>query len=246
MPGWLCDLSAFRRVEAAPQRRLGRALVRCARATYFAGMRSESMPTSPIASAAIVVLTLVVLGMGLMPFLAVIALTCLLLCHPMVRIFLEFALPSHFQADDSALRDKSAADGLRGYASTFATRSSENHVRVPAKERMTLSTLPPPLQGELRHILTLVRRDFIQYWYDPITFGNPEFPSEAIASAEHLLAQVALRLEQYSRVTIVRRRVSLTIGYGALPHSSLCACYGAPESERAKRWHFFRRPMAQS
>lgn len=161
------------------------------------------MDSSTIVTAAIVVLSMLVMRMGITATLSVLALAFLLLCHPVVRTFFEMALPDQGGQQDSTQRDQEAAEALRlrahGVTKTIHSRSDAG----AKTERMDLSSLPPALQPELRHLLRLARADFIQYWFDPLSFGSPSFPDEAMASAEHLLAQVALRLEQYSCATVV-------------------------------------------
>ncbi|WFD27162.1 hypothetical protein MNAN1_002158 [Malassezia nana] len=161
------------------------------------------MDSSTIVTAAIVVFSMLVMRMGITATLSVLALAFLLLCHPAVRTFFEMALPDQGGQQDSTQRDHETAEALRlrahGVTKSIHARSEAGD----KTERMDLSSLPPALQPELRHLLRLVRADFVQYWFDPLSFGSPSFPDEAMASAEHLLVQVALRLEQYSCATVV-------------------------------------------
>ncbi|WFD19171.1 hypothetical protein MCAP1_001394 [Malassezia caprae] len=163
-------------------------------------------PSTPVA-AAIAVLSVLVMRLGLTATLSVFALAFLLLCHPVVRVFFEMAVPDQGATRDSAQHDHETAEALRARAHGVTQCAPPRDTAQAG--RMDLSSLPAALQPELRHLLRLVRADFVQYWYDPISFGSASFPDEAMASVEHLVAQVALRLEQYSRATVVTE-LSLT------------------------------------
>lgn len=158
-------------------------------------------------NAALVVLALQVLRLGVWPTVLVVALIGVLLCHPTVRLFLEFAVPNYLEGDKSTERDEAKKDALHGRLAQLASRERST---VETKGRMDLSSLPTPLQPELAKIMQLVKRDFVQYWYDPITFGDEAFPDEAIASLEHVIAQVSMRLEQFRRANVATE-LSLTV-----------------------------------
>ena len=159
-----------------------------------------------LVNAALVVLALMVLRLGIWATVLTVALVVLLLCHPMLHTFLELAVPNHLVSDQSAARDEAHASALRRRLSDLATRPKGS---AKAQGRMDLSGVPAELRTELGQILQLVKRDFIQYWYDPISFGDDAFPDEAIGSLEHLFSQVSLRLEQFRRANVATE-LSLT------------------------------------
>lgn len=132
-----------------------------------------------------------------------------LTCHPTVREYVELALPGERAARIDAKREQNIIEVLRSRVQDMLPHLRRHDAASTKTGRLTLASLPTACQSELRHILRLVRRDCIQYWFDPISFGLPTFPDEAIAAAEHVLAQIALRLEQYSRSTVATE-LSLT------------------------------------
>ena len=160
-------------------------------------------------SMAIGALSLVVMGMGFLPMVCVALLSVALTCHPTVREYIELALPCERTAQIDAKREHNVIEVLRSRVQDMLPHTRRHDAASTSPERCTLASLPPACQSEAQHILRLVRRDCIQYWFDPISFGLPTFPDEAIAAAEHVLAQIALRLEQYSRTTVATE-LSLT------------------------------------
>ena len=191
-------------------------------------LRPCAMDPSTLVAAVIVVLSVLVMRMGLTATLGVIVLAFLLLCHPVVRVFFEMAVPGQGAAHDSTQHDHETSEALRSRAHGVAHGSRASTSGGRQAGRLDLATLPAALQPELRHLLRLVRADFVQFWFDPISFGSTAFPDEAMACVEHLLAQMALRLEQYSRATVVCRATNP--GHGALPHGVIRACNGDAES----------------
>jgi len=165
------------------------------------------MDPSSIVAAAIAVLSVLIMRVGLTATVGVFVLAFLLLCHPVVRVFFEMAVPDQGATHDSAQFDHETSEALRTRAHGV-TQCSRPRDTAQA-ERMDLSALPAALRPELQHLLRLLRADFVQLWFDPISFGSVTFPDEAMACIKHLLAQVALRLEQYSRATVVTE-LSLT------------------------------------
>ena len=160
-------------------------------------------------SIAIGALSLVVMGMGFLPMVCVGLLSVALTCHPTVREYVELALPGEHTAKIDAKREQNIIEVLRSRVQDMLPHQRRHDAASTKTGRLTLASLPVACQSEVRHILRLVRRDCIQYWFDPISFGLPTFPDEAIAAAEHVLAQIALRLEQYSRATVATE-LSLT------------------------------------
>ena len=172
-----------------------------------------SMSSSMVVPVAIAVLSFVVMRLGILAMLCVFALSFVFLCHPVVREYLELAFPGDHSAANQARHEHETAQVLRGRAHDIVSLRENQVNSSPAKSkegiRMSIDSLPATLQPEMRHILRLVRRDFVQSWFDPISFGSASFPTEAISSMEHVLAQISLRLEQYDRVTVATE-LSLT------------------------------------
>lgn len=166
--------------------------------------RPCAMDPSTSVGAAIAVLSVLVMRVGLTATVGVFVLAILLLCHPVVRVFFEMAVPDQGATHNSTQRDNEMSEALRTRAHGVTQTCQSTNLPDGQSGRMDLCSLPAALQPELRHWLRLVRMDFVQYWFDPISFGDPSFPDEVIANVEHLLAQLALRLEQYSRAAVVR------------------------------------------
>ena len=172
-----------------------------------------SMSSSMVVPVAIAVLSFVVMRLGILAMLCVFALSFVFLCHPVVREYFELAFPGDHSAASQARNEHETVQLLRGRAHDIVSLRGDqvSSSSVESKEgiHVSLDSLPATLQPEMRHILRLVRRDFIQSWFDPISFGSASFPTEAISSMEHVLAQISLRLEQYDRVTVATE-LSLT------------------------------------
>ncbi|WFD29926.1 hypothetical protein MSPP1_000940 [Malassezia sp. CBS 17886] len=164
------------------------------------------------ANAATVVLALLVLRLGVGAALLVVACAVVMLCHPTVRVFLELGAPAWLAPGDCAARDESRLDALRGRLTHLSAHSAP--APAPAQPAVppgpeALAAVPAEVRPELARIIALVRRDFIQYWYDPISFGDAIFPDEAVAGLEHLVAYVAQPLKQH-RHSSVASELSLT------------------------------------
>lgn len=160
-----------------------------------------------VANAALGVLGLMVLRLGLWATMLTTALVALMLCHPMVHTFLEVTVPNRLVSDQSTARDEAHVRALQGRLTHLAQQPKNT---LQGQGRMGLDTVPEELRPELTQLLALIKRDFIQYWYDPLTLGDTTFPREAIGSLEHIISQVSLRLEQFHR-TNVATELSLTV-----------------------------------
>ena len=119
-------------------------------------------------SGATVAVTLLVLRTGILNTVLVLACAVLLLCQPMVRTFLEVE-----PARGSMGRTESLLGALAGHREPSSEVPKDEKAGKSDETRMTISSLPPQLQPEMQRILGLVRRDFIQYWYCGISFGDP-------------------------------------------------------------------------
>lgn len=155
-------------------------------------------------SGATVAVTLLVLRTGIVNAVLVLACAVLLLCQPMVRTFLEVE-----PARGSMGRTEALLGALAGHREPSSEVPKDEKAGKSDETRMTISSLPPQLQPEMQRILGLVRRDFIQYWYCGISFGDPVFPNNAIASLEHVIAGIAMRMGQYRRADVATE-LSLT------------------------------------
>ena len=155
-------------------------------------------------SGATVAVTLLVLRTGIVNAVLVLACAVLLLCQPMVRTFLEVE-----PARGSMGRTESLLGALAGHREPSSEVPKDEKAGKSDETRMTISSLPPQLQPEMQRILGLVRRDFIEYWYCGISFGDPVFPNNAMASLEHVIAGIAMRMGQYRRADVATE-LSLT------------------------------------
>ncbi|WFC95982.1 hypothetical protein MBRA1_002638 [Malassezia brasiliensis] len=159
-----------------------------------------------VVNAALGVLGLMVLRLGVWATVLTTALVVMLLCHPMVHTFLEVTVPNRLVSDQSTARDEAHVRALQGRLTHLAQQPKHT---LQGQGRMGLDSVPKELRPELMQLLALIQRDFIQYWYDPLTLGDTTFPREAIGSLEHLISQVSLRLEQFRRANVATE-LSLT------------------------------------
>ncbi|WFD08356.1 hypothetical protein MVES1_003728 [Malassezia vespertilionis] len=160
-----------------------------------------------LANAALVLLLVLLLRSGISTVLILIALVSLLLCNPHVRTFLELAAPGHLASDKSTERDAKRVDALRAYLVDLADQKPKDMPQLQGL--MDLDGVPGVVRTELEKTFGLFRRDYLQYWYDPISFGDPAFPDDAIHSLVHLVAQICMRFAQYQRMHIASE-LSLT------------------------------------
>ncbi|KAI3617597.1 hypothetical protein CBS9595_003506 [Malassezia furfur] len=160
-----------------------------------------------VVNAALGVLGLMVLRLGVWATVLTTALVVLMLCHPMVHTFLEVTVPNRLVSDQSTARDEAHVRALQGRLTHLAQQPKHT---LQGQGRMGLDSVPDELRPELTQLLALIQRDFIQYWYDPLTLGDTTFPREAIGSLEHLISQVSLRLEQFRRANVATE-LSLTV-----------------------------------
>ncbi|KAJ9478473.1 PXA domain-containing protein [Pseudozyma hubeiensis] len=153
-------------------------------------------------------LGLALLTIGIWNAVLVVAVAMLLICNPWVRTLLE--LPS--------------ADGKRGL-STFdparfllsytdsstdnsekedepATTTSEEDPLLQTDQLYALTVMPERLRDSSQTMIRFVVRDFVQGWYDNLTFAHPNFLVSAEANISHTAASIYLRSRQLKSANI--------------------------------------------
>ncbi|GAC96526.1 hypothetical protein PHSY_004106 [Pseudozyma hubeiensis SY62] len=177
---------------------------------------TPAAPTSPgevnHANVTLIALTaglgLALLTIGIWNAVLVVVVAMLLICNPWVRTLLE--LPS--------------ADGKRGL-STFdparfllsytgsstdnsekddepATTTSEDDPFLQSDQLYTLTVMPEALRDSSQTMIRFVVRDFVQGWYDNLTFAHPNFLVSAEANISHAAASIYLRSRQLKSANI--------------------------------------------
>lgn len=146
-------------------------------------MSQDPMGVSPIQTGASIVVALLILRSGLLNTLLVIAGVALALCHPLVRTFLE--IPDAQEAP--------------------VPEAPVPHAPKPRSHdtpRRSLSSLPPVLRPKVKQIISYATRDFVQYWYDPISFGDLSFPDACSVAMEHAAGTVSDAFSHYTRTEV--------------------------------------------
>ncbi|TKY86617.1 hypothetical protein EX895_004256 [Sporisorium graminicola] len=147
-------------------------------------------------------LGLTFLTVGLWNALLVVAVSILLVCNPWVRTLLE--LPS-----TDGKRGLSTFDPARyllsytGPSAEHSGNDDELSTKDPDKDPImqtdqlyTLTVMPDALRDSSQTMIRFVVRDFVQGWYDNLTFAHPNFPISAEANISHSAASIYLRSRQ--------------------------------------------------
>ncbi|CAD6916542.1 unnamed protein product [Tilletia laevis] len=191
---------------------------------------NKSSSDSMYLIAASVIIGLLTLRSGLFNALLVLVCSGLLLCNPWVRTLLELeaiASPrtgrnrstpagdggasnssgsSSRQAratfdPESHLYDRRSVDEATGTkTNTVDTQVVTASGNSPPAGIFDISVMPVELREPVRKTLPFVVRDFVQFWYEPITFAHPSFLNHSGASFEHLFASIYLHTTRMNSV----------------------------------------------
>ncbi|KAN0061519.1 hypothetical protein ACQY0O_006366 [Thecaphora frezii] len=164
-----------------------------------------------IYSGMVVAVSLALLRAGLWNALLVILAAALLLCNPWVRTLLELPPADASTAARSKFdptmylsfgADSSDAAGKDASPASAPSDAVQSHFAVAGGKQLTLLSIAPPLRKPVEHLIKLVVRDFVKYWYDPITFAHPSFPKVAQDSISHFVASIYLRATKLRNVDV--------------------------------------------
>ena len=138
---------------------------------------------SALHTGATVLVALLILRTGFVNTVLVIAGVALALCHPLVRTFLE--LPDAQETPEPKLAE----------APTVPPPVLRSHTTSP---RRSLTSLPPALRPKAKQIISYITRDFVQYWYNPISFCDMSFPDTCAAAMEHASGTLSDAFSHYT------------------------------------------------
>ncbi|KAJ1028800.1 hypothetical protein NDA16_001965 [Ustilago loliicola] len=153
-------------------------------------------------------LGLALLTIGLWNALLVLAVALLLICNPWVRTLLE--LPStdgkrslstfdparYLVSYTSAGSPADQKDASQGGDDDQFTASTDNDPLLQTDQLLALTVMPNALRESSQTMIRFVVRDFVQGWYDNLTFAHPNFPISAEANISHTAASIYLRSRQ--------------------------------------------------
>ena len=137
---------------------------------------------SALHTGATVLVALLILRTGFVNTVIVITGVGLALCHPLVRTFLE--LPDAQEVPEPKLAE----------APTVPPPVLRSHTTP----RRSLTSLPPALRPKVKLIISYITRDFVQYWYDPISFCDMSFPDTCAAAMVHASGTLSDAFSHYS------------------------------------------------
>ncbi len=152
-------------------------------------------------------LVVALLTIGVRNAVLVVVVSALLVCNPWVRTLLE--LPS--TGDKRGLSTFDPARYLLSYTPETAARSndassaqddttadaaSQEDALMQTDRLYSLSEMPDALRQSSQTMIRFVVRDFVQGWYDNLTFAHPNFPISAEANISHTATSVYLRSRQ--------------------------------------------------
>ena len=148
-------------------------------------------------------LCLALLSVGIWNALLVVAVSILLVCNPWVRTLLE--LPSTdgkrgLSTFDPAryllsYTDSSTQQGVQDQ-DDFTIAAAEDDSTMQNDQLYALTVMPDALRDSSQTMIRFVVRDFVQGWYDNLTFAHPNFPISAEANISHTAVSIYLRSRQ--------------------------------------------------
>ncbi|KAJ1593346.1 hypothetical protein NDA11_007622 [Ustilago hordei] len=161
---------------------------------------------------------LALLTIGLWNAILVLAVALLLICNPWVRTLLE--LPSTDGKRSLSTFDParyllsytfngSPADQKDASQDEFAA-STDDDPLLRTDQLLALTVMPDPLRESSQTMIRFVVRDFVQGWYDNLTFAHPNFPISAEANVSHTAASIYLRSRQL-KATNTAAEILLTV-----------------------------------
>ncbi len=151
------------------------------------------MPTSfsPALTAGLV---LALLSAGLWNAILVVAVAMLLICNPWIRTLLELPstdgqhslgnfdparyLLSYTSSSTADQKDATKEDDSEESTLFAAGSSTDSDPLMQTDQLYSLTVMPEALRESSQTMIRFVVRDFVQGWYDPLTFGHPNFPSQ--------------------------------------------------------------------
>ncbi|CBQ71671.1 conserved hypothetical protein [Sporisorium reilianum SRZ2] len=147
-------------------------------------------------------LGLALLTVGLWNALLVVAFSMLLVCNPWVRTLLE--LPSvdgkrglsTFDPARYLLSSKSSSAEQVSTDDELLAEATDDDSIMQTDQLYTLAVMPDALRDSSQTLIRFVVRDFVQGWYDSLTFAHPNFPISAEANISHTAASIYLRARQ--------------------------------------------------
>ncbi|SPO22907.1 uncharacterized protein UTRI_01585 [Ustilago trichophora] len=178
---------------------------------------AQDKPPSPLAAplnnsnlfvtALTVGLGLALLTIGLWNAILVVAVAMLLICNPWVRTLLELPStdgkrelsrfdPARYLLSYTSGSASETSDASQGQDDDLFTASPEVHPLMQTEQLYSLTVMPDALRESSQTMIRFVIRDFVQGWYDNLTFAHPNFPISAEASISHTAASIYLRSRQ--------------------------------------------------
>ncbi len=169
---------------------------------------SHASHANLVPTALTVGLVVALLTIGVRNAVLVVVVSALLVCNPWVRTLLE--LPST-TGDKRGLSTFDPARYLLSYTPDAAARSndassaqddtaadaaSQEDALMHTDQLYSLSEMPDALRQSSQTMIRFVVRDFVQGWYDNLTFAHPNFPISAEANISHTATSVYLRSRQ--------------------------------------------------
>ncbi|PWZ00829.1 hypothetical protein BCV70DRAFT_200095 [Testicularia cyperi] len=173
----------------------------------------------PLYYALVAALSAALLRAGFFNSLLVVAVAALLLCNPWVRLLLE--LPSTTTTTTTTTKSvfgrfdparyllSSPPDSIGVQNGEYSDgNKAETHGSAFADDLQShdglldLAMMPETLCQNSQRLIRLVVRDFVQNWYDNVSFAHPNFPISAEANVSHLTSSVYLRTHIASSSTV--------------------------------------------
>ncbi|CDW98898.1 hypothetical protein [Sporisorium scitamineum] len=147
-------------------------------------------------------LGLALLTVGLWNALLIVTFSMLLICNPWVRTLLE--LPSTdgkrglstFDPARYLLSYTGSSPEQGGNDDELSSNTPEDDPMLQTDQLYALTVMPDALRDSSQTVIRFVVRDFVQGWYDNLTFAHPNFPISAEANISHTAASIYLRSRQ--------------------------------------------------
>lgn len=153
-------------------------------------------------------LSLALLTIGLWNAILVLAVAVLLVCNPWVRTLLE--LPSTdgkrglstFDPARFLLSSTESPSGNSINGDEPATTTLEDDPIMHTDQLYALTVMPDALRESSQTMIRFVVRDFVQGWYDNLTFAHPNFLISAETNISHAAASIYLRARQLKSANV--------------------------------------------
>ncbi|SPO24622.1 uncharacterized protein UTRI_01585_B [Ustilago trichophora] len=152
-------------------------------------------------------LGLALLTIGLWDAILVVAVAMLLVCNPWIRTLLELPStdgkrglstfdPARYLLPYTSGSASETTHASQGQDEDLFSSSPEHDPQMPTEQLYSLTVMPDPLRESSQKMIRFVIRDFVQGWYDNLTFAHPNFLISAEANVSHTAASIYLRSRQ--------------------------------------------------